>query len=151
MKRLAYLILVFLFTNPLLISKTSTHSGGAESSSQEDVPPIVAHMRQVNQNLRQLRRQLTADKQDENLKLIREIRKHLEKAREEEPLKTPELPAQERDSFLKGYQVLIGKVLSKIDRLEASVSDGNLEQAEALLADLNNMKKEGHQKYQKEE
>ena len=151
MKRLAYLIFVFLFTNPLLISKTSTHSGGAESSSQEDVPPIVAHMRQVNQNLRQLRRQLTADKQDENLKLIREIRKHLEKAREEEPLKTPELPAQERDSFLKGYQVLIGKVLSKIDRLEASVSDGNLEQAEALLADLNNMKKEGHQKYQKEE
>ena len=101
MKRLSYLILVLLFTNSVLISKASTLPGNAESLSQEDVPPVVDQMRQINQNLRQLRRQLTADKKDENLQLIREIRKNLEKAREEEPLKTPELPAQERDSFLK--------------------------------------------------
>ncbi len=151
MKRLSYLTLILLFTNSLLISTTSAHSREAESLSQEDVPPIVAQMRQVNQNLRQLRRQLTAEKKNENLKLIREIRKHIEKAREEEPLKTPELPAQERGAFLKGYQVLIDQVLKTLDKLEASVSDGNLEQAEALLAELNNMKKEGHQKYQKEE
>ena len=151
MKRLSYLILVLLFTNSVLISKASTLPGNAESLSQEDVPPIVAQMRQINQNLRQLRRQLTADKKNENLQLIREIRKNLEKAREEEPLKTPELPAQEWDSFLKGYQVLIGKVLNTLDNLESSVSDGKLEQAETLLAELNNLKKEGHQKYQKAE
>lgn len=151
MKRLSYLTLALLFTNTLLISKATTPAGETESSLQEDVPPIVAQMRQINQNLRLLRRQLTADKKDENLQLIREIRQNLEKAREEEPLKTPELPPQEKDAFLKGYQVLLGKVLVTLEQLATSVSDGKLETAEALLADLNNLKKEGHQKYQKEE
>ena len=121
MKRLSHLTLVLLLVSAFQILDIQANPVEPGSAIQEDVPPVVAYMRQVGQSLRQMRRQLTPDKQAENLKLVKEIRENLEKARGEEPLKTPEIPAQERDAFLNGYQELVDKAITTVDKLEAVV------------------------------
>lgn len=151
MKRHSHLTLVLLLVSAFQCLEIQAKPVEPGSAIQEDVPPIVAYMRVVGQNLRQMRRQITPDKQEENLKLVKEIRQNLEKARGEEPLKTPEIPAQERDAFLEGYRELVGKALSTIDKLEAALSQGDLDQAQELLVALNDIRKDGHGKYQKEE
>lgn len=151
MKRTFLLTLLFIITCLATIPVTSAGPSETETFVQEDDPPIVLHMREINQRLRQLRGQLTPENQGENLKLVREIRIHAEKAQKEQPLKTPGLPPEERDAFLKGYQALMGKVLSTLDKLESSLSDGDLEAAQSMLVTLNDLKSEGHQTYQKEE
>jgi soluble cytochrome b562 len=151
MKRLSHLTLVLALVSVFQILDIQANPVESGSAIQEDVPPVVAYMREVGQSLRQMRRQLTPDKQEENLKLVNEIRENLEKARGEEPLKTPEIPAQERDAFLKGYKELLSKSLTTINKLEVSLSEGDLDQAQELLVALNDIRKEGHGKYQKEE
>jgi soluble cytochrome b562 len=120
--------------------------------AEEDVPAVVQNMRDINKGFRTLRRQIDdTDQKDENLKLIAQIRADLVAASKEEPLKTPELPASERDAFLKGYRQLMDSVLAEMDKLKAAVSAGNNAEAKSLLRQINELKKQGHGKYQKEE
>ena len=119
--------------------------------AEEDVPAIVKNMRDVNKGFRTLRRQIDdTDQKDANLKLIAQIRAALVASRQEEPLKTPELPASERGAFLKGYQELMDSVLAEMDKLKAAVSAGNSAEAKGLLRQINELKNQGHEKYQKE-
>jgi soluble cytochrome b562 len=108
-------------------------------------------MRDVNKGFRTLRRQLddTAQK-DANLKLIAQIRSALSLAKQEEPLKTPELPASDRGPFLEGYQQLLEKVIAEMDKLKEAVAAGNIAEAKNHLKQINEIKTQGHERFQKE-
>lgn len=118
----------------------------------EDAAPIVLHMRQVNRNLRQLRRQLgQSDKKAESLKLVQSIQQDLQAAKELEPLKTDDLPSSDRAAFLKDFRSLMDTVISAVEELHGAIEGDDIEKASSLVSKLNDLKREGHEQFQKEE
>ena len=121
----------------------------ALGTSQDEASAVAVHMKAINQGLRELRRQLNdSDNTKANLALIAEVKKHLLGARKEEPSKTMDLAESEREQFLKAYRALLDEVISTMDRLEEAVKEERPGDAEALVKQLNDLKKEGHGKFQ---
>ncbi|MGW8180529.1 MAG: cytochrome b562 [bacterium] len=122
------------------------------TQTKEDVPAVVQHMREVNRAFRLLRRQIDdPTMKAANLNLIAQIRSSLTAAKREEPLKTPELSPSERDPFLKAYRELLEEVLAVLEKLEGAVEEGRITEAQDYIGQINEMKKQGHEKFQKEE
>jgi soluble cytochrome b562 len=129
----------------LLISLTAPILRAAED---EPVPPIVAHMRQINKNLRTLRGQYDqAALEAENVQLVETIRAHVKAAQQLEPLKTPQIPVDQRAAFLKDFRSTLGKVLNTLDQLEAALKQNDSASAKELILKLNDIKREGHEKF----
>jgi soluble cytochrome b562 len=129
----------------LLISLTAPILRAAED---EPVPPIVAHMRQINKNLRTLRGQYDqAALEAENVQLVETIRAHVKAAQQLEPLKTPQIPVDQRAAFLKDFRSTLGKVLDTLDQLEAALKQNDSASAKELILKLNDIKREGHEKF----
>lgn len=124
----------------------------AAVQDEEPVPEIVRHMRQVNQNLRALRAQVAEpDRKEQNLQLVAGVREHLKAAQKLEPLKTPELPAAERETFLKDFRSMLEKVLETVDALESAIRSGDTAAARERLLELNELKNQGHERFKKPE
>ena len=129
----------------LLISLTAPILRAAED---EPVPPIVAHMRQINKNLRTLRGQYDqAALEAENVQLVETIRAHVKAAQQLEPLKTPQIPVDQRAAFLKDFRSTLGKVLDTLDQLEAALKQNDSASAKELILKLNDIKRAGHEKF----
>ena len=129
----------------LLISLTAPILRAAED---EPVPPIVAHMRQINKNLRTLRGQYDqVALEAENVQLVETIRAHVKAAQQLEPLKTPQIPVDQRAAFLKDFRSTLGKVLDTLDQLEAALKQNDSASAKELILKLNDIKRAGHEKF----
>ena len=112
------------------------------------MPPIVAHMRQINKNLRTLRGQYDqAALEAENVQLVETIRAHVKAAQQLEPLKTPQIPVDQRAAFLKDFRSTLGKVLDTLDQLEAALKQNDSASAKELILKLNDIKRAGHEKF----
>lgn len=134
-------LILFCLTAPIL---------GARND--EDVPPIVAHMREINENLRKLRSQYDQpDKKPENVQLVETIRTHVEAAQKLQPLKTPKIPADQREAFLKAFRTKLDEVLDTLAQLEDAEKEGNFPSARELILKLNELKKEGHKRFRSED
>jgi len=121
----------------------------ALGTAQDEASAVAVHMKAINQGLRELRLQLNdSDKTKANLALIAEVKKHLMGAQKEEPSKNLDLPESEREPFLKAYRAVLDEVISTMDRLEEAVKEERPGDAEALVKQLNDLKKEGHSKFQ---
>lgn len=135
------LLLTFGLTAPAL-----------RAGDDENVPPIVAHMRQINENLRTLRGQYDQPGlESENVQLVETIRMHVQAAQKLEPLKTPQIPADQRAAFLRDFRSELDKVLDTLDQLEVALKQGDSAAAKELILKLNDIKKEGHQKFKSPE
>ena len=117
--------------------------------SQEEPSSVASHMKEINKDFRELRRQLKdPEKIDANLALIGNLRQHFRGAREGEPSKARSLPESERNAFVAEYQSLLDQVITTVEKLEKALKDGQIKQAETLLKQLNDQKKSGHGKFQ---
>ena len=118
---------------------------------QDEDPAIVQHMKQVNRGLRRLRRQVADPAQkDSSLQLVRRMKTGVQAAQKEEPLKTPDLPEAERGPFLKAFGEKMDAVIETLTQLESALEHEKFDQAEELVKKLFALKKEGHDKFQKE-
>lgn len=139
-----------IFTALLFTSAAVGQSVVPEPKKDED-PVIVQHMKQMNRNLRRLRRQVADPAQREaNLLLVRQMKTHAMAAQKEQPLKTPDLPEAERGPFLKAFRAQMDVLIETLTKLETALQDEKLGQAEELVKKLFDLKKEGHEKFQKE-
>lgn len=131
------LILVAL-TAPLLLAR----------QDEQPPPPIVQHMRHINQNLRTLRGQFDQSAmQAENLRLVEAIRSDVRAAEKLQPLKTPQIPAEQREAFLKNYRAELEEVVDTLDQLEGALKKNDTDTAKTLILKLNDIKREGHQRF----
>ncbi len=134
-------LILFCLTVPIL---------GA--TSDEDVPAIVAHMRKINENLRKLRSQYDQpDKKSENVELVETIRTHVKAAQKLQPLKTPKIPADQKEAFLKAFRAKLDEVLDTLVQLEDAEKKGDFPSARELILKLNELKKEGHNRFRSED
>ncbi len=119
--------------------------------AQEEEPAIVQHMKQINRSLRRLRRQAAdAAQKDSSLELVRQMKTHAQAAQKEEPLKTSDLPEAERGPFLKAFREGMGSVIETLTLLESALENEKFDQTEELVKKLFDLKKEGHDQFQKE-
>jgi soluble cytochrome b562 len=132
----------------LLLILTAITAPVLRAAEDEPVPPIVAHMRKINENLRTLRGQYDQPAlQSENVRLVETIRTHVKAAQQLEPLKTPQIPAEQRADFLRDFRATLGRVLDTLDQLEAALKRNDAATAKALILKLNDIKREGHEKF----
>lgn len=134
-------LILFCSTAPILGAK-----------KDEDVPAIVAHMRKINENLRELRSQYDQpDKKAENVEIVETIRTHVKAAQKLQPLKTPKIPADQREAFLKAFRAKLDEVLDTLAQLEDAEKEGDFPSARELILKLNELKKEGHKRFRSED
>ncbi|HSR69105.1 MAG TPA: cytochrome b562 [Acidobacteriota bacterium] len=120
----------------------------AAAPQDEEKPEIVQRMENMNDILRQIRRQSRdAANKASVLELIKEFRLHALAAQKEKPLKTADLPEEEREAFVAEFRQTIDKMLSTLDEFQAAVEAGDSEQAGQLLRRLFEWKKEGHSQF----
>jgi len=124
----------------------------ASVSAQENSTPVGAHMKAINQNLRQFRSQAeNAGLKSENLKLVDTIIEHAEAARELEPALTADIPADQRADFLKAFRETMDELIGGLGNLRKAVDQGDAAGIRASLQKLDEIKKSGHGRFQKED
>lgn len=122
------------------------------AAQEGEEPEIVRRMENMNDILRQMRRQARdAANKASLLDLIEEFRGHALAAQKETPPKTSELPESEREAFIEKYRQTMDRMLSTLDKFKAAVEAGRVEQANQLVRRLYDWKKEGHEEFQTED
>lgn len=136
------------FLSLILVSLISSFCFTLEAS-QEEAPSVSSQMKLINSTLRELRRQINdVEEVEANLALVKKLKEYVSGAQRGEPSKTTSVPESERRAFLEGYRALLGEVTKTLERLEDAIKQGQMDKAEALVNELNELKKSGHSKYQ---
>ena len=90
-----------------------------------------------------------ADKQ-KYLSWVADLKSATEASKSLEPEKTTKVPADQRTAFLDGYRNKMDELTDEIDSLGKAIDAGKWEEAKALVAQINQVQREGHQKYRSE-
>ena len=67
-----------------------------------------------------------------------------------EPKKTSNVPSEQKTAFLEGYKNKMDELTEEIDSLRKAIEAGKWEEAKALVGQINQVQREGHQKYRSE-
>ena len=67
-----------------------------------------------------------------------------------EPKKTSNVPSEQKTAFLEGYKNKMDELTEEIDSLGKAIEAGKWEEAKALVGQINQVPREGHQKYRSE-
>ncbi len=119
---------------------------------QDDEPSIVSHMKSINRNLRRLRRDLREPGEvSALLSIVASMKEKALAAKEESPLKTPDLPEPDRKPFLEAYRKAMDGLISDLGHLETAISKRDWDTARDLVSKLYDLKRESHQEFQKKE
>ena len=90
-----------------------------------------------------------ADKQ-KYLVWVTDLKSAAEASKSLEPEKTSKVPADQKTAFLEGYRNKMDELADEIDSLGKAIEAGKWEEAKALVAQINQVQREGHQKYRSE-
>jgi soluble cytochrome b562 len=110
-------------------------------------------MNQMRKSFRELKIAMSspveADKQ-KYLVWVADLKSAAEASKSLEPEKTSKVPADQKTAFLEGYKNKIDELADEIDSLGKAIEAGKWEEAKALVAQINQVQREGHQKYRSE-
>ncbi len=67
-----------------------------------------------------------------------------------EPKKTFNVSSEQKTAFLEGYKNKMDELTEEIDSLGKAIEAGKWEEAKALVGQINQVQREGHQKYRSE-
>ncbi len=114
--------------------------------------PIGKEMKGMNADFKQLKKQIGDPAQkDSSLKLIADMKKHAKTARGLTPDNAAKIPEADRTKWMDAYKKKMDDLLGEYDKLESAVSDGKTDEAKTLLGDVLNVKRQGHEEFNKEE
>lgn len=115
--------------------------------------PLEAKMNQMRKSFRELKKSMVApveaDKQT-YLSWVADLKSAAEASKVLEPEKTSHIPADQKTSFLVGYRNKMDELSDEIDSLGKAIDAGKWDEAKALVAQINQVQREGHQKYRSE-
>ncbi len=86
----------------------------------------------------------------EYLALVASLRAAAVASRDLVPVKADEVPAGERDAFLAGYRKAMDELVTLIDQLGKSITDGDWEGANKIMGLIKQSQREGHKEYRSE-
>ena len=115
--------------------------------------PLETKMNQMRRSFRELKKAMSApveaDKQ-KYLSWVADLKSASDASKTMEPEKTSHVPADQKTAFLEGYRNKMDELADEIDSLGKAIEAGKWEEAKALVAQINQVQREGHQKYRSE-
>ena len=115
--------------------------------------PLETKMNQMRRSFREIKKAMVtlveADKQ-KYLSWVADLKSATEASKSLEPEKTTKVPADQRMAFLEGYRNKMDELADEIDSLGKAIEAGKWDEAKALVAQINQVQREGHQKYRSE-
>ena len=110
-------------------------------------------MNQMRQSFRELKKAMASpvelDKQ-KYLSWVADLKTAAEASKILEPEKTSNIPSEQKTAFLEGYRRKMDELTDEIDSLGKAIEAGKWEEAKALVGQINQVQREGHQKYRSE-
>ena len=110
-------------------------------------------MNQMRRSFRELKKAMAApvesDKQ-KYLSWVADLKTAAEASKILEPKKTFNVPTEQKTAFLEGYKNKMDELTEEIDSLGKAIEAGKWEEAKALVGQINQVQREGHQKYRSE-
>jgi len=110
-------------------------------------------MNQMRKSFRELKKAMVApvdaDKK-KYLSWVADLKSATEASKALAPEKTSHVPADQKDAFLGGYRNKMDEMVDEIDALGKAIEAGKWDEAKALIAQINQVQREGHQKYRSE-
>jgi len=110
-------------------------------------------MNQMRKSFRELKKAMVApveaDKQ-KYLSWVADLKSAAEASKSLEPVKASHIPADQKTAFLEGYRSKMDELADDIDSLGKAIEAGKWDEAKALVAQINQVQREGHQKYRSE-
>jgi soluble cytochrome b562 len=110
-------------------------------------------MNQMRKSFRELKKAMAspveADKQ-KYLMWVADLKSATDASKSLEPEKTSKVSVDEKTAFLEGYRNKMDELADEIDSLGKAIEAGKWEEAKALVAQINQVQREGHQKYRSE-
>jgi soluble cytochrome b562 len=115
--------------------------------------PLETKMNQMRRSFRELKKAMVtpveADKQ-KYLLWVADLKSAAEASKTLEPEKTSHIPIDQKTAFLEGYRNKMDELADEIDSLGKAIEAGKWDEAKALVAQINQVQREGHQKYRSE-
>ncbi|NBS87612.1 MAG: hypothetical protein EBS60_05970 [Verrucomicrobia bacterium] len=115
--------------------------------------PLEMKMNQMRKSFRELKKAMAApveaDKQ-KYLSWVADLKSASEASKAMEPEKTSNVPADQKKAFLEGYRNKMDELIDEIDSLGKAIEAGKWDEAKALVGQINQVQREGHQKYRSE-
>jgi len=115
--------------------------------------PLEKKMDQMNKAYKELSKSLKnpveGDKKNYQ-KLAEQIRDLMKESGKLSPEKTEMIPADQRASFIEGYQKAINQSVATLDSLIQAIQASNWSETQKLITLLKQHQKEGHQEYRAE-
>jgi soluble cytochrome b562 len=115
--------------------------------------PLETKMNQMRISFRELKKAMAApveaDKQ-KYLSWVADLKSASEASKAMEPEKTSKVPADQKTAFLEGYRNKMDELADEIDSLGKAIEAGKWVEAKVLVAQINQVQREGHQKYRAE-
>jgi len=114
---------------------------------------LETKMNQMRKSFRELKKAMVApvdaDKK-KYLSWVADLKSATEASKALAPEKTSHVPADQKDAFLGGYRNKMDEMVDEIDALGKAIEAGKWDEAKALIAQINQVQREGHQKYRSE-
>jgi len=115
--------------------------------------PLETKMSQMRKSFRELKKAMSApieaDKQ-KYLSWVADLKSSSEASKALQPEKTSNVPVDQKTAFLVGYRNKMEELIDEIDSLGKAIEAGKWDEAKALVAQINQLQREGHQKYRAE-
>ncbi|NDB95081.1 MAG: hypothetical protein EBZ78_02805 [Verrucomicrobia bacterium] len=111
---------------------------------------LETKMNQMRKSFRELKKAMVApveaDKQ-QYLSWVADLKSAAEASKTLEPEKNSKIPADQKTAFLEGYSSKMDELAEEIDSLGKAIEAGKWDEAKALVGQINQLQREGHQKY----
>lgn len=110
-------------------------------------------MNQMRKSFRELKKAMVApveaDKQ-KYLAWVADLKSATETSKALDPEKASHVPADQKGPFLEGYRNKMDELADEVDSLGKAIEAGKWDEAKALVGQINQVQREGHQKYRSE-
>jgi soluble cytochrome b562 len=115
--------------------------------------PLEIQMNQMRKSFRELKKAMAAPAEADKQKYlvwVADLKSAAEASKTMEPEKTSKVPSEQKTAFLEGYRRKMDELTEEIDSLGKAIEAGKWEEAKALVGQINQVQREGHQKYRSE-
>jgi len=137
---------------PTLVALVALSPLAAPAQDKEKDTPLAIEMKGMSKDYKQLKKQIADPAQKpSSLDLLADIDKHVKAARDLTPANTVKVPEADRAAWLADYKKQIDGLLAAYDKVQAALTGDQYDQAKSLLDDILKLKREGHEKFAKEE
>lgn len=123
--------------------------GGAPPANDKPTTPLGNQMRAINGAYRALGRLIEAGNKDSALVQVAIIHQAGEEALKYEPEKKADVPADEQAKFVAEYQASMKAFIADVEKVDAALKAGNMEDAKTATAALRMDQMNSHRQFRK--